>query len=385
MKISLVWLRRDLRLHDNVAVFEACRASESVCLAFIIDPVLLRSDRVGAPIVQAFFDALAGLRTQVRALGSDLAILQGEPAAELTGLARRIGASAIFFNEDYVPEAIARDDRVSSELERAGLSVQSHLDHVYFGADEVLQQNGAPYKVFTPYKNRWLDQRQLARRSPVPSAEAFASKAIPAAGLGDTLEVPKLQDYGYVYSAAFPRVNELLARKRLAEFLASDGDVERYREDRNTPAIQGTSHLSPHLRAGTIGIRECVERAFKHLEICKGVARANVETWISELIWRDFYQMVLRKYPHVATRAFLEAGNTIAWRTSDADFAAWCEARTGYPLVDAAMKQLNTTGWMHNRLRMVVASFLTKDLLIDWRRGERYFEQSLADADLAQN
>lgn len=384
MTTSIVWLRRDLRLEDNVALHEASLRSERLCLAFVIDEALLRSDRVGAPLVQAFFEALGSLRERVRRMGSDVAVLDGDPAERLGALATTLGAGTLFFNEDYEPAAIRRDEAVAAALRARGIEVHACLDHVYFGAGEVAQNDGAPYKVFTPYRKRWFDQRSLARRPPVPSAAAARGKFAGRDALGASRETPVPAAYGRAASCAFPQVTEDAARKLLDGFFAS-GAADRYRDARDLPAVAGTSRLSPHLRAGTIGIRECVERGFARAGETAGAARASVETWIGELIWRDFYQMILRRFPRVATSAFVEGADGIAWREAPADFAAWCAGRTGYPIVDAAMRQLNATGWMHNRLRMIVASFLTKDLLIDWRLGERYFEQHLADADVAAN
>ena len=368
-----------------MALDAACRENERVCLAFVLDPVLLRSDRVGAPIVQAFFSALGGLRDRLRQLGSDLALLEGDAAEQLRALAARIDATSVYYNEDYDPQAIARDETVARALRARGVQTHAFTDHVYFGAHEVVGKNGSPYKVFSPYCKRWLDQRNLGPRAPLPSAKAFASKALASATVGETRDVPTPEEYGHESSAAYPRVSESTAREMLERFLGPGGAVERYENDRNYPAIHGTSFLSPHLRAGTIGIRECVERAFTRADGAESHVRASLLAWIRQLIWRDFYQMVLCRFPHVATGPFLPSAAHIRWRNSDSDFAAWCQGRTGYPIVDAAMRQLNAGGWMHNRLRMIVASFLTKDLLIDWRRGERYFEQRLADADLAQN
>jgi deoxyribodipyrimidine photo-lyase len=382
---SIVWLRRDLRLHDNVALYNACRRSDRVCLAFVLDRTLLSSERMGAPLVQSFFGALAWLRERLRALGSDLALLEGDFAGELIRLARRVDATTVFYNEDYEPDAIRRDAEVTKTLRAAGIRVHAFLDHVYFGADEVDQSGGGAYRVFTPYRKRWLDQRQLSRRMPLPSPAELNARLLPRVNIGETRAVPSPETYGYRSSPHYPHVNGEAGPETLARFLEAGGPAERYKSERNLPALEGTSRLSPQLRAGTVGIRECVESAFARAEKCDGEARAGLETWISELVWRDFYQMILKRFPHVATSAFVERANHIPWRSSEADFSAWCEGRTGYPLVDAAMRQLNVYGWMHNRLRMVVASFLVKDLLIDWRLGERYFERHLADADLAQN
>lgn len=374
-KRSIVWLRRDLRLRDNVALYEACRRSERVCLAFVVHPPLLAEDRMGAPLVTVFFHALRSLREDLRGRGSDLAILTGDFAQELHALAARIDAEAVFYNEDYEPGAIARDAVVTATLENAGIDVHASLDHVYFGADDVLRNDGSVYRMFTPYKRRWLDQRALSARAPVPSEDRVRDRLMRREAIGDSCEVPTPADFGFQTLDAAPPTSESAALERLDEFMES-GTVERYREDREFPAIDGTSRLSVHLRAGTIGIRTCVETAFNE---------HHADTWISELIWRDFYQMILKKFPHVVDAPFQKAASTIAWEKPDGHFEAWSEGRTGYPIVDAAMRQLNTTGWMHNRLRMIVASFLTKHLLIDWRVGERYFERHLIDADVAQN
>ena len=374
-----------MRLHDNVALFEATRASQRICLAFVINPTLLASDRMGSPLVSVFFGALDALRTDLRQCGSDLALLRGDFGTELTQFAQRIGASAVFYNEDYEPDARERDRAVTEELQNAGFVVQRFVDHVYFGADEIQTNGGAPYRVFTPYKRRWLDQRACSPRSPVPSHNGLRGKLLSGAEIGTTQDVPLPSDYGFSSSPLYPRASETIARKCLRSFLSERGAVERYEHDRDLPAIAGTSQLSPQLRAGTIGIRTCVEDAFARRAASSPGIQRNIDVWISELIWRDFYQMILRVFPSVARGPFIPAAANIRWRPPGNDFAAWCAGATGYPIVDAAMRQLNDYGWMHNRLRMIVASFLSKHLLIDWRLGELYFEQHLADADLAQN
>jgi deoxyribodipyrimidine photo-lyase len=382
---AIVWLRRDLRLADNVALFEAARSSRSICVAFVVDPVLLASDRMGAPLVAVFFGALGALRDELRAQGSDLALLTGDPLTELRKFARRLEADALFFNDDYEPNAIQRDDAVARTFERDGIVVGRYLDHVYFGADEVVSATGSPYKVFTPYRRAWLERRTADPRPPVPSESALRGKLLPNADIGVTAAAPQPEAFGFSGSAAYPRLSERTAAERLREFLAGGGAVERYKTDRDLPAIDGTSRLSPHLRAGAIGIRTCVEAAFERRATADSPASASVDTWIGELIWRDFYQVILKRFPAVATGPFLASGQTIRWRDDPQGFEAWTRGATGYPIVDAGMRQLNETGWMHNRLRMIVASFLSKHLLIDWRRGERYFERRLIDADLAQN
>jgi deoxyribodipyrimidine photo-lyase len=380
--VSLVWFRRDLRLRDHVALARAAAASERIVCAFVLDPPLLRGDTVGAPIVSFFFDALAELRAALRERGSDLALLEGDFASELGALAERVGASALYFNRDYEPAALARDARVAAALRSEGRAVESFLDHVYFGADETLKPDGTAYTVFTPYKRRWLERFRAEPREPVDSTAALERLA-PRALIGETLAVPEPERYGHVRSEAFPRGGEARARTLLDAFVSER--IGAYASARNAPATPGTSGLSPHLRAGTIGIRTCVRAAFDARRRARGERANGIDTWLSELVWREFYQQILANFPHVAERPFDPRAEKLSYRTSEADWRAWADGATGYPIVDAAMRQLNTTGWMHNRLRMIVASFLTKDLLLDYRLGEKYFERHLADGDKAAN
>lgn len=337
-----------------------------MCLVFVMDPKILGSQRIGEPLTQAFFAAVAWLREDLRRRSSDLALLRGDPQAELPAFAARIGAHALFFNEDYEPDAIARDEGVRGVFARAGIAVHASTDHVYFGGDEVLRDDGAPYRVFTPYARRWALLAHRSPREPVESEALLNGTLLEREEIGATADAPP--------STGRYEVNESAAEGRLHAFVSGAG-VRRYAIDRDFPAIDGTSRLSVHLRAGTIGIRSCVSAGL----------RAGADAWVNELAWRDFFQAILKHYPHVAGAPFLAAGERIRWRRAPAEFDAWCAGETGYPLVDAAMRQLNETGWMHNRLRMVAASFLSKHLLIDWRDGERYFERRLVDADLAAN
>jgi deoxyribodipyrimidine photo-lyase len=382
---SIVWLRRDLRLADNVALERAARESERVVCAFVLDPKLLRSDRMGAAIVSFFFDALGELRATLRKRKSDLALLEGDFAEQLTALARRIDASAIYYNRDVEPAAISRDRDVRTHLERAGAKVIETLDTTYFGAREIEQATGKAYTVFFPYKRRWLERYEAEPRAPVDSLYAIEGKLLASAEIGTTREVPEPSEYGYERGKHFPRGGEGKAHELLDAFVAER--IGAYEAKRNEPAIDGTSYLSPHLRAGTIGIRTCVFAARDARERVRGNSSAalGIDTWLSELIWRDFYSQILANYPHVATEPFVEAAKKLRYNEPGDEWRAWCDGTTGYPIVDAAMRQLNATGWMHNRARMIVASFLTKDLLLDYRLGERYFEQHLADADLAAN
>jgi deoxyribodipyrimidine photo-lyase len=378
---GIVWLRRDLRLDDHAALAAAAERCERITCAFVLDPVLLRGERMGAPIVQFFFESLGVLRAQLRDLGSDLALLEGDFARELIALAQRSGARALFYNEDTDPAMRTRDAGVTQALRGAGLTVDAFSDLVYAAAHDVLQDTGKFYTVFTPYRRKWDALAAVNPQPPIPSLERARSSFTPAAEIGATRDLPRPEDYGYTSSAAFPRGGGIEAHALLRSFRADA--IGAYADARNRPAIDGTSRLSPHLRAGTIGIRTCVAAATAARARARSVTGA--QTWIGELTWRDFYHQLLIHAPRIADEPFAEAAKLIAYRDDDASWNAWANGTTGYPIVDAAMVQLNTTGWMHNRLRMIVASFLTKHLLIDYHRGERYFETHLADADLAAN
>ena len=372
---GLVWLRRDLRLDDNAALATACAECDVVALGFVLDPAILRSPRIGPPLVQFFFDALTALGGELRALGSDLVLVEGDPSAEIPRLAHALAAPIVYCNDDYEPSARQRDAAVARALAAAGVELRVSLDHVYYGADEVVQTNGAPYRVFGAYHRRWLERLATTPRLPFPPVGASA-RLVPRAELPAGRAAPRPHDYGF---APFPAVENASARGATAALRSFvRAELEGYAERRDVPALPGTSRLSPHLRAGTIGIRRCLESVRER-------DGSGARAWRAELIWRDFYQQILAHVPRVADEPFDARAATIGWRNDDADWRAWCSAATGYPIVDAAMRQLNATGWMHNRLRMIVASFLSKHLLIDYRWGERYFEQHLIDADLAAN
>jgi deoxyribodipyrimidine photo-lyase len=370
---AIVWMRRDLRLADHTALEHAAQFSARVVCTFVLDPELLRGPRVGAPIVQFFFDSLTVLREHLRRENSDLALLEGDPAKELIALAARVGARAVYFHRDFEPEAIARDERVSDALRAAGIAVYSFIDHVYFGPGEITATNGDLLTSYSQYRRRWEANVRARRRPAYRSEERLRGRLCAASTIGRTLAVPQPEAYGHARSEHFPRAGIDEAQRMLAAFL-HDG-ASGYPTWRNIPGHDGTSRLSPHLRAGTIGIRTCVN----------GALERGAYVWLGELISRDYFAQILCHAPSVATGPYLEAARDIPYRFDETEWRAWCEGRTGYPIVDAAMLQLNRTGWMHNRLRMITASFLTKHLLFDYRLGERYFEQHLADADLASN
>jgi deoxyribodipyrimidine photo-lyase len=387
---ALVWLRRDLRTDDNAALHHALHSAQKVWVAFIFDTAILdklpRADRR----VEFIRDSLVELDAQLRDLGKQagvegvgLIVRHGPADSTLPKLAADLGVQAVFASHDDDPYALARDRTVRGALAGLGIALHTGKDHVVFERSEVLTASGTPYGVFTPYKNAWLKRLQAEGLPTFPVAPwAGALAALPASVGGG---VPALADLGFLptnlHQLRMP-VGPAGASGLLAEFLHDR--IERYHDTRDFPAIKGPSYLSTHLRFGSVSIRHLVREAWQRSQ----AGSRGAEVWLSELIWRDFYHQVLHHHPHVVGHAYRPEYERIVWdkgRHTDSVFAAWCKGRTGYPLVDAAMAQLNQTGYMHNRLRMVVASFLTKDLGLDWRRGEHYFAVHLNDYDLAAN
>ena len=372
---SLCWFRRDLRLNDHAALFHALKASQSVHCVFVFDTDILdqltdKQDRR----VEFIWHSLNELNTQLQEQGSTLQVLHGSAQALIPQLARELGVAAVFCNHDYEPDAQLRDAAVEAALDVSGITFHHYKDQVIFEQSELLTLGATPYSVFTPYKNAWLKKVDDFYLRAYPTERYFSALAQCAAQALPALELIGFAQ-GKLNLQALP-AGGLAAGKLFDDFTQR---IQDYQEARNYPAIKGVSYLSTHLRFGTISIRYLAATAFH-------TAGTGAQTWLSELIWRDFYQMQLYHHPKLAQGfAFKPQFNAIAFPNDEAKFAAWCEARTGYPLIDAAMRQLNGTGYMHNRLRMVVASFLVKDLHIDWRWGERYFARHLLDFDLAAN
>ncbi|MYM23362.1 deoxyribodipyrimidine photo-lyase [Duganella sp. FT135W] len=382
---SLVWLRRDLRVFDHVALQQALLASEKVYCVFIYDTTILdtlpRRDRR----VDFIHASIAEVAAELEQLGGHLIVRHGDPVEQIPALAAELGVQAVFCNHDYEPQAMARDATVDSALQAAGRKFYSYKDQVIFERSEVLSQTGGVFSVFTPYKNAWLkklaaDLSVLAPYNIEPHAARLAPPPSPAPAL------PTLADLGFEPSnlAELKIPTGMSGAAQLFEdFLTRISD---YNVARDFPSVKGPSYLSIHFRFGTLSVRHMVRTVLDLQE--RGVGGEGAAVWLSELIWREFYAMILYHHPHVVGASFKPAYDAIEWETgpeADEAFAAWCEGRTGYPLVDAAMLQLNQTGYMHNRLRMVTACFLIKDLGIDWRRGEAYFALHLNDFDLASN
>ncbi|MFA7291725.1 MAG: deoxyribodipyrimidine photo-lyase [Rhodocyclaceae bacterium] len=372
-RISLVWFRRDLRDVDNAALAAALSDAGSVYCAFVFDTTILdalpsRSDRRVAFIHASLLELDASLRAR----GGGLLVCHGDARVEIPRLAARLNASHVYANRDYEPQAKARDAAVAATLDAAGRRFLSFRDQAIFDGDEVLTQAGKPYSVFSPYRNAWL------RRLHETGLPTFASATGKLAPLATPSAIPTLADLGFAdvdleVIGVQPGMSG--ARTRFDDFRSR---LPRYREQRDFPAVKGVSYLSVHLRFGTLSVRELVAHALH-------TGGEGGMTWLSELVWRDFYFMILDRFPHVVARAFRPEYEAILWEPWPEGLQAWQQGRTGYPLVDAAMRQMAASGYMHNRLRMVVASFLTKDLGIDWRAGERWFADSLIDYDLAAN
>lgn len=362
---AIWWIRRDLRLRDN-ATLHAALAHGAVIPVFVRDPNL--GGVISARRQSFLWEALTALDVDLRTKGSRLIFRSGTPAAALTKLVKETGATAIFAEEDYTPYARKRDEKVAQSLPLK--LVQGQLIHHPLAA---LKADGKPYTVFTPFSKNWkvllpptLEILSAPERMPSVPAE-IQSEEIPA-GKQNPL---------------FP-ASEAEGQKRLANFLRVK--IYRYTDDRDRVDLNGTSSLSPYLHFGILGLRETVHNARQALLQGRSAEeRKGAETWLNELIWREFYIHILYHFPYVRERSFRPEYDRIEWVNDPDEFAAWQAGETGYPIVDAAMRQLRETGWMHNRARMIAASFLVKDLLIDWRWGEHWFMENLLDGDLAAN
>jgi deoxyribodipyrimidine photo-lyase len=369
---SLWWIRRDLRLEDNATLQAALRHSGQFVPVFILDPHLLSATPARR---QAFlFDGLLAMAADLRQRGSRLIVRRGTPQTALSALVQETQAEAIYAEEDFTPYARCRDGQIARDLPLTLIHGQT-VQHPY----GVLKADSKPYTVFTPYSKAWKVLLP-ADLSPVPAPARFEpppsliSEHIPEAAV----------------SASFP-AGEAEAQRRLRKFTSEITEgrqkpIDRYAEQRDRLDLDGTSSLSPYTRFGMLGLRQVVHAARQALVSARNTGtETGAETWLNELIWREFYIQILFHFPYVSRRAFKDSLADIPWRNDEAEFSAWKQGRTGVPVVDAAMRQLHQTGWMHNRARMIAASFLVKDLLIDWRWGERWFMQNLLDGDPAAN
>jgi deoxyribodipyrimidine photo-lyase len=378
---ALVWFRRDLRDFDHAALHHALADADAVHCAFVFDRAIL--DALPDPAdrrVEFIHDSVTELAAALARRGGALIVRHAHAQAEIPHLATELGAQAVYWNHDYEPAAIARDAAVGRALDAAGIAFRTFKDQVIFERDEVLSQAGAPFSVFTPYRNAWLRALTPAHLRAHP-VERHA-RALARAPQRISPIVPPLEALGFrrtnLRALRVPTGMSGAARL-FADFRKR---IDAYREARDFPAIRGPSYLSVHLRFGTASIRELA--AFAHARSLEPGGE-GAAAWLAELIWREFYAQILWHRPDVVEHAFRPEYDALPFPSDPARFAAWRAGQTGYPIVDAAMRQINATGYMHNRLRMIAASFLVKDLLVDWRLGERYFAGALIDYDLASN
>ena len=371
----LLWFRRDLRVSDNTALHQACARKVPVLPVFIFDPEILKKKKEVVRRTAFLLSALESLSANLDALGAPLILRKGNPVEVLRALVKETGARTLFLNNDIEPYSRQRDEKVSMMLKEEGVEIVACDDLMIHPPGAVQRAAGGPYTVFTPFSLAW---KAKPPHDPLPR---------PAQIQGWTktkgISFPTLGDLGLEKcDIPVPAAGEKSAQELLRSFVRKN--ITRYETTRNLPFQDSTSHLSPHLRFGTLSPRTVLAAA-RRVRSEDPASKKEVDVFIGELIWRDFYKQILWEFPHVATRAFRPAYDKIEWENRTDRFQAWCEGQTGFPIVDAAMRQLNQTGWMHNRLRMIVSSFLTKDLLVSWQWGERYFMEKLFDGDLAAN
>lgn len=379
--ISLFWFRRDLRLDDNAGLYHALKSKNPVLPLFIFDKNILDGlpERKDAR-VEFIHGALSELKKRLEDMGSTLLVRYGKPLEVWQQILTEFNVAAVYANRDYEPYAIERDALVQQLLSGKNIPFHTFKDHVIFEKDEILKADGTPYTVFTPYSRRWLEKlktREMTVRNEQGEQEphSFYLTSYPSAKC--FFSFLKTDDLPLVASGAIPSLAELGFEPAGIPFppiTVSRGLIKNYDKTRDFPGIEGTSRLGVHFRFGTISIREKARHA----------QRLNA-TYLNELIWRDFYSQILAHFPRVVNHPFQHKYEHMEWRDAPGEFEQWCAGKTGYPIVDAGMRELNTTGYMHNRVRMITASFLTKHLLLDWRLGEAYFAQKLLDFDLASN
>lgn len=365
---NIFWFRRDLRLQDNAGLYHALRSGIPTQCIFIFDTNILDklNDRTDAR-VSFIHQVVLNLNGQLKEYGSQLQVYYGEPIDIWKNILKNDpDITSVYTNRDYETYALDRDEKVYQLLAARDVKLHTYKDHVIFEKDEVLKKDGTPYTVFTPYKKKWIEKLHSKKAGQL----SYYFKSYPSVKYSSSLakknggnEIISLETMGFSQSSiSFPDIE---VKQKI---------IKEYGEKRNFPAVHGTSRLGIHFRFGTISIREKARRAEQLSDV-----------YLSELVWRDFYSQILSHFPKVETSAFRDKYEKVKWRYEESEFHAWCQGKTGYPMVDAGMRELNETGYMHNRVRMIVASFLTKHLLMDWRLGEAYFAEKLLDFDLASN
>jgi deoxyribodipyrimidine photo-lyase len=353
MGLSIFWFRRDLRLEDNAGLMAALQSGNQVVPLFIFDQTILSKLEVMDPRLNFIHEQLKKLNLQLAPYESSLQCEIGEPLDIWLNLIAQLNISAVYANQDYEPYAMDRDKNIKALLSEHGIPFITTKDQVIFEGKDILKADGTPYTVFTPYRNQWLAHFNPSLvQVGTPHFKIFCKQKKP---------LPSLNQIGFQESSIKVRPYDL-------------SEIDDYASNRDVPSSDGTSYLSPHLRFGTVGVRQLIAKL-----------KPKDFIFLSELIWREFFMQILYHFPQVVTSNFKRKYDGITWRNDEAEFEKWCQGKTGYPMVDAGMRQLNETGYMHNRVRMVTASFLCKHLLIDWRWGETYFAQKLLDFELSSN
>jgi deoxyribodipyrimidine photo-lyase len=359
-ELSVFWFRRDFRLHDNAGLFHALKENPSVLPIFIFDTSILnRLEDKYDRRVDFIHQAISQINTELVSLGSSLKVFYCDPNEAFEQLTKEYSIKNVYTNHDYEPYALKRDEEVRVLLSNKNIGFKTFKDQCVFEKSEVTKDDGKPYTVFTPYANKWKKKLKPFYYKAYPNHLYFKNFIKQSSNA-----IPSIEQMGFVKT-------DILVPKKIA---VNDLLLKNYKEQRDYPAVSGTTRLSIHLRFGTVSVRQLVAKTLP-----------LSEAWLNELIWRDFYMMILSHFPHVANNSFKKEYDLIPWRNNENEFEKWCHGETGFPLVDAGMRELNVTGFMHNRVRMIVSSFLIKDLLIDWRWGEAYFAKKLNDFDLSAN
>ena len=358
-EINIFWFRRDLRLNDNNGLYNALNSYLKVLPIFIFDTNILEKLPENDARVNFIHEQLESINSSLSEINSGLTVFKGKPQEIFKSLADKFTINTVFTNRDYEPYALQRDEEVSNFLTSKKINFKTYKDHVIFEKDEITKDDGDPYKVYTPYSKKWLNAFKKEYAAPFPSEKLIKNS------IRKTEEkFLSLEEIGFKPSDI-----------HIPTYDISSTLIDNYEEKRNFPAEKATSKLGVHLRFGTVSVREAVLEAQK----------SENNTFLKELIWREFFMQILWHFPHTVTKAFKPDYDAIQWRNNKEEFEKWCKGKTGYPLVDAGMRELNNTGFMHNRVRMLVGSFLCKHLLIDWRWGEAYFAEKLLDFELASN
>ena len=357
--INIFWFRRDLRLDDNCGLFNALSSDKKVLPIFIFDEDILNKLPKDDSRVSFLHQELENIQEQLLKINSSISVFHGKPVEIFKDLLEKYSIDTVFTNHDYEPYAIKRDLEIKDFLESKNSNFKTFKDQVIFERAEIVKKDGTAYKVYTPYSKKWIEAFQLQRIQFFPSEEKLENLI-----KNETHQFLSLEEIGFIASSI-----------KVASYKVDATLIDTYEETRNFPAKNSTSRLGTHLRFGTVSVRKMVDKASK----------SNNSTFLKELIWREFFMQILWHFPHTTKESFKPQYDKILWRNNEEEFNAWCQGKTGYPLVDAGMRELNQTGFMHNRVRMLVGSFLCKHLLIDWRWGEAYFAEKLHDYEQSSN